>query len=142
VNVLDTNAVSALLLPEPPSAVLSWMERNQLSDMHLTAVNEAELRYGIEIMAPGKRRRALEAALEGWLEDSFEGNILPFDSNAAKAYVQIAAKCRSLGRPISVADCMIAAICRAHSFTLITRNERHFRDAGIHTVNPWTIGLH
>jgi len=95
VNVLDTNVVSALLLPEPPSAVLFWMEKNQLSDMHLAAVNEAELRYGIEIMAPGKRRKALEVALESWLEDSFEGKILPFDSDAAKAYVQIAAKCRS-----------------------------------------------
>jgi len=131
-----------LLLPDPPPAVLSWMEKNQLSDMHLTAVNEAELRYGIEIMAPGKRRKALEVALEDWLEDSFEGKILPFDSDAAKAYAQIAAKCRSLGRPISAADCKIAAICRARDLVLITRNERHFRDTGIHTVNPWTIGLH
>ncbi|MGI9063356.1 MAG: hypothetical protein ACR2FQ_06055 [Pseudonocardiaceae bacterium] len=42
-----------------------------------------------------------------------------------------------LGRPITVADAQIAAICRARQSTLATRNTRDFEDTGLELIDPW-----
>lgn len=41
-----------------------------------------------------------------------------------------------LGRPITVADAQIAAICRVHRATLATRNIKDFHDTGIELIAP------
>jgi predicted nucleic acid-binding protein len=43
------------------------------------------------------------------------------------------------GRPISMADAQIAAICRAlNGVTLATRNGPDFEGIGLDLANPWT----
>ena len=101
----------------------------------LTAVNEAELRFGVAILPAGRRRDALEAAMRRWLDLGFANRILPFDSAAARAYAEIAA-----GRPIGEADCQIAAISRSRGAALVTRNVRDFHGTGVEVVDPWATG--
>lgn len=137
---IDTNVASELMCPEPTPAVAAWIAERDAQEMHLTAVSEAELRYGVAIMPAGKRRTALEAAMTRWLDQGFRERILPFDSAAARAYAEIAADRRQSGRPIGEADCQIAAICRSRGAVLVTRNERDFEGAGIDVINPWSIG--
>ena len=54
--VLDTNVASELMRPEPTTAVAAWIAGRDAQEMYLTAVSEAELRYGVAIMPTGKRR--------------------------------------------------------------------------------------
>ena len=68
------------------------------------------------------------------LRDAFEDRVLPFDSDAARAYGNIAAARRSAGRPVAHADCQIAA---ARSMAVATRNVRDFEDTGVEIVDPW-----
>ncbi len=88
-------------------------------------------------MPVGKRRSALQLALERWLSVGFRERILPFDDNASRIYAQIAPTRRFAGQPIGTADCQIAAITRARDATLVTRNVRDFEGTGIEIVNPW-----
>ena len=74
-----------------------------------------------------------------WLDQSFGERILPFDSTAARAYADVAARRRSAGRPIGEADCQIAAISRSRGAVLVTRNVRDFEGTGVDVVDPWTI---
>ena len=71
------------------------------------------------------------------LRDAFEDRVLPFDSEAARAYADIAAMRRSAGRSVAPADCQIAAIARARGLTVATRNVRDFEDIDIEVVDPW-----
>ena len=71
------------------------------------------------------------------LRDDFANRILPFDSDAARAYTVIAASRRVGGRPIAEADCQIAAITRSRGMALTTRNLRDFEDMGIEVLDPW-----
>ncbi|MEL6760405.1 MAG: PIN domain-containing protein [Myxococcota bacterium] len=105
--------------------------------MYLSAVAEAELRFGVAAMPAGRRRDGLMSAIDAILRDDFRDRILPFDTSAAKHYADIAAKRRSAGQPISQFDCQIAAIARAHRAELATRNVRDFDGCGIDVIDPW-----
>ena len=138
--ILDTNVVSELMRPAPDPAIASWVAERATSSLFLTAVTEAELRFGLAVMPPGKRRDGLAAGLERMLETGFANRILPFDSAAARAYAGIAAARRRrgrLGRPAGQADCQIAAIARSRGIAVATRNVRDFEEMGIDVFNPW-----
>lgn len=135
--VLDTNLVSELMRPTPDPVVTSWIAERATSSLFLTAVTEAELRFGIAIMPPGKRREGLASALERMLNTGFASRVLPFDSSAAHAYAEIAAARRQVGQPIPAADCQIAAIARSRGMAVATRNVRDFEDAGLVVTDPW-----
>lgn len=136
--ILDTNVVSELLRPSPEPRVEAWLAAQDGAQVYLTAVSEAELRYGVAILADGRRRSALSEAIEGMLRDDFRARILPFDSSAAEAYAALAADRRASGRPISQFDGQIAAIARAHGAAVATRNTGDFDGCGIELIDPWT----
>lgn len=143
--ILDTNIVSELLRPAPEPKVEAWLAAQDGGQVYLTAISEAELRYGVAILTDGKRRDALAEAIDAMLREDFRDRILPFDSAAAEAFATIAADRRGAGRPISQFDCQIAAIGRAQGATVATRNARDFEGCGIQVIDPWTrtvMGLH
>ncbi|WP_374765227.1 type II toxin-antitoxin system VapC family toxin [Yunchengibacter salinarum] len=135
--ILDTNIVSELLRPVPDSKVEAWLAAQDSGQVYLTAVSAAELRYGVAILADGKRRNTLIGAVDAMLREDFRDRILPFNSAASEAYAIIAADRRGAGRPISQFDCQIAAIGRTHGATVATRNTKDFEGCGIEIVDPW-----
>ena len=135
--LLDTNVVSELLRPSPNPAVEGWVAGRQAADLHFSAVSEAELRYGVALLPAGRRRDALALAVEAILREDFEDRVLPFDSEAAREYADIATSRRTAGRPVAPADCQIAAIARSRDLTIATRNVRDFADMEIELVDPW-----
>lgn len=135
--VLDTNVVSELMRHDPEPGVVSWVDSVTAADVLLTAVTAAELLYGVARLPDGRRKRELHTKVEGLLTEDFRGQILPFDAQAATHYAEIVAAREQIGRPISMADAQIAAICRNWSAELATRNVDDFADTGIDAVNPW-----
>ncbi|OYW58795.1 MAG: VapC toxin family PIN domain ribonuclease [Rhodobacterales bacterium 12-65-15] len=135
--LIDTNVISELMRATPAPSVLSWFSTQDPSTLYLSAVTEAELRTGIAILPAGQRREGLKAALDATIAEDFEGRILPFDTDAAKTYAEIASMRRAAGRPIADADCQIAAIARASGAIVATRNLRDFEGCGVDLVNPW-----
>lgn len=109
-----------------------------MEELFLTAASEAELRYGVMIMPAGRRRALLEASVARWFGIGFGERTLPFDSAAAQAYAAIASDSRRASRPVSEADCRIAAISRSRNGVLATRNIRDFEGAGVNVVEPWS----
>lgn len=136
--VLDTNVVSELLRPVPTLHVAQWYVGRAAPEAFVSAVTEAELRYGVAIMPVGRRRDSLAATIDGLLEREFFGRILPFNSPAARAYATIAAERRAAGRPIQPADCQIAAIARPLGASVATRDTGGFEGCGVELINPWT----
>jgi hypothetical protein len=138
--ILDTNVVSELVLPVPNQNVSAWVDQQSPRDFFLTAISEAELRYGIELLPEGRRRDALLAGIEDMLHEDFAGRVLPFNRAAARAYASIAAERRASGRPIGEADCQIAAIARSLGASVATRDSVGFQGCGIEVIDPWADG--
>ena len=136
--LLDTNVVSELIRKMPDPTVEAWAAGHALRELFFSAVGEAELRYGAAILPAGRRRATLVSDIERMLSDAFDDRVLPFDSDAAREYAEIAAARRSAGRPVAPADCQVAAIARSRDMAVATRNVRDFDDIDIEVVNPWT----
>ncbi len=136
--LLDTNILSELMRPAPEKRVEHWLADQPDASVFISAITEAELRYGVALLPPGKRRSILAAVIEDMLNEDFTGRILPFDSAAAVAFAEIAANRRQAGRPIAQADAQIAAIARSRGAALATRNVPDFEGCGVDVVNPWT----
>jgi len=135
--LLDTNVISELMRAEPAQIVLDWFGQHDASDLFISAITEAELRTGVAILPDGQRRDRLQAAIDAMIDQDFQARVLPFDSQAAKAYAEIAAQRRAAGRPIVEADCQIAAIARATDAPIATRNVKDFDGCGVRVINPW-----
>jgi hypothetical protein len=138
--VLDTSVISELARPAPDPRVRAWFRHRKAGEFFTTAITEAELRYRVVILPPGRRRNELASYVDRALAKFFVGHVLAFDSDAAGAYAEIAAGRRRAGRATSVFDAQIAAIVRAHGALLATRNVRDFQDCGIELIDPWSHG--
>jgi toxin FitB len=136
--ILDTNVLSELMRPDPSPNVVAWVAKQPTVQLCTTSITEAEIFYGIELMAKGKRREHLLAAADAMFTEDLTGRIYGFDSDAARVFSKIAAKRRTLGRPISHAHAQIAAIAQVRRAKLATRNLADFRDCAIDVVDPWT----
>ena len=135
--LLDTNVISELMKPRPEARVESWLRAQPAVECYISAVTEAELRYGIEVLPLGQRRTQLLLALVQMLNEDFHSRILPFGSLAAVAFARIAADRRRAGHPISQLDAQIAAIVYSKGATLASRNIIDFQGCGIAIIDPW-----
>lgn len=136
--ILDTNVLSELTRHTPSPEVLEWARAQDPNAIFTTAVCEAELLYGVQLLPDGRRRSDLARAVEAMLGAVLAGRVLPFDRAAARAYAELAASHKSKGKPVPMADLQIAAIARARgAAALATRNAAHFGECGIRVLNPW-----
>lgn len=135
--VLDTNVVSELMRGSPQQTVLAWFGAQSPSSLFVTTVTEAEILTGIALLPYGRRQRGLSEAATRVFTTLFAGRILVFDSDAANIYAEIFAQRHAAGRPISQADCQIAAIARSREASIATRNVTDFEGIEVELIDPW-----
>jgi predicted nucleic acid-binding protein len=136
--LLDTNVVSEWLKPWPNPGVVSWLAAVDEDQTCLSVVTITELRYGIDHLPAGARRKRLDEWLGEDLLPRFEGRILPVDLAIADECGCLIARSQALGRQIDARDAFIAATAEVYGLTLVTRNVAHFQPAVKALFTPWT----
>jgi predicted nucleic acid-binding protein len=137
VILLDTNVISEVSRPRPEENVVRWFSAREVASLYLCAPVLMEQFYGAERFRLRKGSDRFVRSAERLQSETFAGRVLPFDSSAARLTGAIRAKREASGRPISVVDAMIAAICLAHEAMLATRNVRDFEGLDLKLVNPF-----
>jgi len=61
--ILDTNVISEIYKPVPEIHVVEWLDRQEPETLYISAVTQAELKYGVYRLSHGKRREALFSSL-------------------------------------------------------------------------------
>ena len=135
--ILDTNVVSEGFRASPEPRVIEWLDAQDADTLFLTTISLAELRYGVALLPDGKRKDALNLALENRVLTLFKDRVLTFDVDASAAYARIRAAAKSKGYAIGAADGYIAGIASARGFTVATRDATPFEMAGVAVINPW-----
>jgi predicted nucleic acid-binding protein len=100
-----------------------------------------ELWRGITLLVEqSPRRMMLERMVREDVPSWFEGRILPVTQAVAERSGVLDGERQLAGRPLNIADGMIAATALEHGLTLVTRNVRDFADMGVTPFNPWDAG--
>jgi predicted nucleic acid-binding protein len=135
--LLDTNVVSEWIRPQPNPNLVAWLDEVDEDRLHVSVATFAEIRHGIELMAPGRRRQALMHWLDEELADRFADRILPIDRTVAGSWGVVMARASASGASMATMDGFLAATAAAHNLTLVTRDAADFRVAGVAIFNPW-----
>jgi tRNA(fMet)-specific endonuclease VapC len=99
------------------------------SDVCISAITLAELRYGAE----AKRSQKLRRAIRTFVKDI---EVLAFDEAAAERFAEVAAELTQGGTPIGVFDTLVAAQALSLGLVVVTNNTRHLgRVTGLKVEN-------
>lgn len=130
--LLDTNIVSELRRVRPHGGVLAWLEAQDDSTLHISAVTLGEIQAGIEITRGQDPARADE--IEGWADALAEAwNVLPIDAAIYRAWAKLM---HGKGEHL-YEDALIAATARVLGLTIATRNVADFASFDLPVINPF-----
>ncbi|MBZ5521278.1 MAG: type II toxin-antitoxin system VapC family toxin [Acidobacteriia bacterium] len=128
--LLDTNIASYVIKGNIP-AVRRRLVRVPMGQVAVSAVTEAELRYGVARLPNATR---LQKIVEEFL---LRVTILPWDSDAARQYGDLRASLERQGQPMGNLDLMIGAHALALGMVLVT-NDRAFARIKKLRIEDWT----
>jgi predicted nucleic acid-binding protein len=131
--LVDANVLSEPTKPAPDARVVEWLKRNE-GEIAVDPVILGEIRFGILLLPVGKRRRRLER----WFEEGVAKAVcLPWDAAAGYRWAELLARLRVSGQSMPIKDSLIAATALVHGLTVVTRNRRDFKKAGVKVVDPF-----
>ena len=113
------------------------MEAAERESLYASVLTLGEIRMGIELLTPSKKRTELEKWFQSDLRDWFEGRILPVDDPVAGRWGVLSAQAQSKERPLPTIDALLAATALQHELTVVSRNVNDFLVEGLNVINPW-----
>ena len=129
----DANVLSEATKPSPEPKVLEWLRANE-AELAVDPIILGEIRFGIDRMPPGQRRKRLEL----WFAEGIENLVcLPIDAATGIRWAKLLAQLRATGRAMPFKDSLIAAAALAYGLTVATRNTRDFQQAGLKVIDPF-----
>ena len=121
--LLDTNVPSEMLRPRSDVNVAAWVKRQAKETLFVSVVTLGELRRGVTLLAEqSSRRTELERMIHENVPSWFQERILPVTRIIAERWGVLDGERQLAGRPLNIADGMIAATALEHDLTIVTRN--------------------
>jgi predicted nucleic acid-binding protein len=131
--LVDGSVLSEPTKPAPSVQVIDWLRAHE-RELVIDPIILVELRFGIELLARGKRRTRLEAWFDGGVARM---RCLAWDAVTGRRWAKLLADLRARGRTMPVKDSMIAASALTHDIKLATRNVKDFAATHVALVNPF-----
>jgi toxin FitB len=136
--LLDTNILSEIRRSKPEARVLGFIAGSPLSELYVSVVTLAELRFGIEGLSLGsERRRELENWLAQTMRPMFEQRVLQVTENVMLRWRVLMEGDRKTGHTFSQPDLIIGATALEHRFTVVSRDRSDCDKARVPVFNPW-----
>lgn len=137
--LLDTNVPSEQMRSRSNPAIGRWVYSQAEETLFLSSVTIGELNKGILLLPLGRRRTQLEAWFEGDLIPRFSARTLAVTQAIGRRWGQLSAIRQLAGRPLAMADGLIAATALEHDLVIVTRNVKDFVGLGLVILNPWEV---
>lgn len=135
--LLDTNVPLELTRTVSDAHVERWLDSADDKQLFFSAISLGEVRKGTAMLP-------WELGGENWSNGSNKlctrgspGAILPVNDIIAERWGVLSAEQRLKGRPIGMADGLIAATALEHELIVVTRNVKDIASLGVVIFNPW-----
>jgi len=132
--LLDADVLSQPAKRHSDPRVVAWLEAEQ-NNCYTSAVVLAQLAYWVR-SKEGRHRQALQAWLTR-LVAALHGRILSFNASVAQVWAEQQRELELAGRRMPIEDNYIAATARRYNLTIVTGNEKHFRQPFVKVFNPF-----
>jgi toxin FitB len=131
-HLVDANVLSEATKPKPDKRVTEWLGLHE-PELAVDPIILGEIRFGILLLARGRRR----SRLERWFEEGVQRlQCIPWDASTGLRWAELLATLRAQGRAMPIKDSLIAATALAHDLAVVTLNRRDFDAAGVSIVDP------
>ncbi len=115
---------------------MAWLGAQRPSDVYVSVITLAEIAEGIARLSTSRRQSDLKAWRDT-LIDTLGDRLIGMNAGIAATWGALRARLAAQRQTIAPMDAFIAATAEHHGFTLVTRNEKHFRPWGGPLINPW-----
>ncbi|MHB1538813.1 MAG: PIN domain-containing protein [Solirubrobacteraceae bacterium] len=130
--LVDANVLSEATKPEPDERVIDWLGRNE-PELAVDPVIVGEIRFGILLLARGRRRTRLER----WFEEGVQRlHCIPWEVSTGLRWAELLAMLRAQGRAMPIKDSFIAATALTQELAVVTLDRRDFDAVGVSIVDP------
>ena len=131
--LVDANVLSEPTKPAPHAGAVDWLRRHE-HEIAVDPIILGEIRFGILLLAKGRRRTALER----WFDAGVARvHCLPWEAETGLRWAALLARLRGSGLAMPIKDSLIAATAIVHGLVVATRNRDDFAKAGVEVVNPF-----
>jgi len=128
-RTLDTN-ICSYILRRHPAGMIERFSMLDPSQLWLSAIVAAELRFGAAKLASHRFSSAVEAWLSGF-------DVRPWPLEATHHYATIRSALEHAGKPIGGMDMLITVHAIAEDSAIITNNARQFQRVPGLAVEEW-----
>jgi predicted nucleic acid-binding protein len=135
--LIDTNVLSEIRRPKPDNRVLEFLAARPISELFVSAVTLAEIRFGIENQDEAYRKSLLTSWLEEKIRPMFNRRALPVDETIVVGALRIAHMCARGGYTFSLPDLLIGATALDRGMVVVSRDTTPFLKANVPVENPW-----
>ncbi len=136
--LIDTNIISELRKPQVEPKVVKFLSSTPLSELYISVVSLAEIRFGIELSPDVHKRAALQDWLTLKVRPMFDSErTLPVTEEILLKWRLLLEDGRKTGHTFSQPDLLIAATASHHGMTIVTRDRSQFDKARVPVINPW-----
>ena len=138
--ILDTSVVSEMMRPYPEPRVAYFLDAIAVEGIGIATITIWEILNGIGRLNPGRRREALATRFQSILDDLFEDRVIDWTASDALACAVVMEIKRRLGESLDrhLPVSMLAGTARSRKLTIVTGNDKGFRNTGVKAINPWT----
>lgn len=129
--LFDTDAISEILRKKPLKEYVEWLTTLTREQQYTSSIVISELYKGAY---RSLKREQLTFKIRTTILPAL--TVLPFDTNTAQIYGQIAAQLEQTGQKLAHPDLQIAATAIQHKLELVTGNIKHFARIPDLAINP------
>jgi tRNA(fMet)-specific endonuclease VapC len=130
IRLLDTN-ICIYFLNGKSERLIENFHRLSPAAIRLSAITVAELFYGADKSKTKTKNRKIAEEFVSTFQ------VAPFDSRCCNSYSKIRNLLEKAGTPIGPMDMLIASICLANNFTLVTNNTKEFKRVAELKLENW-----
>ncbi len=140
--LVDTNVISELGRKAPNRNVVEWFTGVPKSDLAVSIVSMAEIRFGVESLSDAAKQSRYAAWLDEAVRPLFMERTLGITEDILVTWQSLALNMRRQKKTLPQSDSLLAATALHLKLRVCTRDVKPFMLCGVATFNPFTGERH